>query len=74
MEVVDASEIFKISRQWKYERLIYDTFKTYASQTGWKATINSSYIKYPCYKNRSLMRNFITMEAQFIKVVNVRSK
>ena len=30
MKVVDASEIFKICRQWKDKRLINDTVKTYA--------------------------------------------
>ena len=45
MKVVDASETFEMGRQWKDKRLVYDTVKTYAPKTGWKSTIDSSYIK-----------------------------
>ena len=34
MKVVDASEKFKIGRQWKDKRLACDTVKTYAAKTG----------------------------------------
>ena len=50
MKVVDASEIFKIGRKRKYKILLYVNVKTYASKTGWKSTINRSYIKCSCYK------------------------
>ena len=58
MKVVDASEIFKVGRQCKDKRSVYDTVKAYATKIRRKSAIYSSYIKCSCYKKAKLNEKF----------------
>ena len=47
---VNAAEVFNMESRWKDEKLIYNTVRTFAARSGWKATRNSTYIRCSCWR------------------------
>lgn len=58
---LNAADVFKVGSRWKDEKVLYNTVRTFAARSGWKACRSSTYIRCSCWRpptpNQRLFNN-----------------